>query len=67
MRIESFQNIRDIFHLFETTFFVVKFSHLLFNTNNLLFEFFLFSKIRFSKLNKFVVFPCKLIGFIFKL
>lgn len=66
MGIQSFQNIRHILHLFETAFFIVKFSDLFFNTDNLLFEFFLFCKIRLSELYKLIIFPCKLIRLIFK-
>ena len=66
VRVESFQNVRDVLHFFETALLAVQFFNLILETDDLLFHFLFFAQVGFSELDKLIVFSGELIGLVFE-
>jgi hypothetical protein len=65
--VESFEDVRDVLHFFETALLAVEFFDLILESDDLLFHFLFFSEVGFSEFDKFVVFSGELIGLVFEL
>ncbi len=67
VRVESFEDVRDVLHFFEAALLAVEFFDLILESDDLLFNFLFFAEVVFSEFDKLVVFSGELIGLVFEL